>query len=298
MDHRGSLPRLESAMRDMDWRRVKVVPLDLAQPWPTHARDELGYPDYIINYASQSHVDRSIIDPIPFVQNNVNLMLNMLQYAVALPDLQVFLQISTDEVYGPCAGAPHVEWSPIVPSNPYSASKAAQEALAISYWRTYNLPLVLTNTMNLIGEYQDDEKFVPMVIKSVLSNRIVTIHTGIDGKPGSRCWIHARNLADGVLWLLLHSGVSVYTPMQGIEPKPARWNIVGEELDNLTLAQRIATVLSRPLKYSLVDFHSTRPGHDARYALDGTALAEAGWTAPVSLDTAIKAITRWPEYSD
>ncbi len=278
LDHQGRLVRLESARAGFPDERLTIVPCDLSQSFSSEHVRLFGDVDYVVNYASDSHVD---------------LALNLLEFARTLPALKMFVQLSTDEVYGACAGDPHVEWSPIVPSNPYSASKACQEAIAISYWRTYGLPLIITNTMNLIGEYQDPEKFVPMVVKAVQEGRTVSIHSGIDGKPGQRHWIHCRNLADGILFLLKNAPVSVYAPQIGVEPKPARYNVVGEEADNLNLAMRIAAVLGKPLHYELTDYHSTRPGHDARYALDGTKLAGLGWEAPVSLDTALKAIVDW-----
>ncbi len=193
-------------MRGFPNDRVNVVPCDLAFPLPSSVSRAIPAPDYIVNYASGSHVDRSIANPGPFIRNNVNLMINVLDFARYRggDDLIAFVQISTDEVYGPCPQSrqPHGEWSAIVPSNPYAASKAAQEAIATAYWRTYGLPLLLINCMNIIGEHQDSEKFVPMVVKTVLEGRTVSIHGSPAGEPGSRCWLHARNLADGWLHLI------------------------------------------------------------------------------------------------
>ena len=117
--------------------------------------------DYIINMASNSAVERSTADPTECLRNNHDLVVNMLEFARRVnPD--IFFQVSTDEVYGEAKpDQAHVEWDVILPSNPYAASKAAQEAIAIAYWRTYDVPVVLTNTMNNIGEWQDPEKFNP-----------------------------------------------------------------------------------------------------------------------------------------
>ena len=294
-DHKGHPRRLESAIEGLDANRVTTIPVDLRKPLATATGLAMANlePSYIVNYAAESDVFRSIADPRPFVENNVELMLTVLDFARTLPSLKAFVQISTDEVYGACYGEPHKEWSTILPSNPYAASKAAQEAIAISYWRTYGVPLVLVNCMNMIGELQDPEKFVPMVTAKVLSGDTVPIHADWSGKPGSRHWIHARNLADGILYLLEHTGISVYGEMDGVVPMPARWNIVGEEVDNLTMAQMISSALDKPLHYELVDFHTSRPGHDLRYALDGRKLELAGWKAPISLDKTIKSIVEW-----
>jgi dTDP-glucose 4,6-dehydratase len=188
--HRGDPLRIDSMPA-----RYEIHHADLASPLSHRLIDRIGHIDVIINMASESHVDRSIEDPVPFVENNVSLALSMLEYArIVRP--QLFVQISTDEVYGPAMdGELHREWSKILPSNPYSASKAAQEAIAFSYWRTYGVPVLITNTMNNFGERQDREKMIPMCISRIATGKTVTIH-GSPGNIGSRFYLHARNHAD------------------------------------------------------------------------------------------------------
>jgi dTDP-glucose 4,6-dehydratase len=199
-------------------------------------------------------------------------------------------------VYGPAPGhIRHAEWSPILPSNPYSASKAAQEAIAISYWRTYDIPLVITNTMNIIGPMQDPEKYVPMVIRNVIDGETVTIH-GTDEQIGSRFYLHARNQADALVTLLEGgAGMPYSIATEFDQHEPDRYNVVGEvELNNLELAQMIADVLGKPLKYELVDFHSTRPGHDLRYALDGSKIKrDYDWEPPVKFQDSLAQTVDW-----
>ena len=271
--------------------RVTIITHDLVAPFSELSMRKMGKIDYILNIASESHVDRSITDPVPFIKNNVDVALNMLEAARILKP-EVFIQFSTDEVYG-CApeGVDHAEWSPIIPSNPYSASKAAQEAIAISYWRTYNVPVIITNTMNLMGERQDKEKFIPICIRKILAGEEITIHSYPDKTtPGSRFYIHARNAADGLLFILDNLPAKFF----GQADRPDRYNIVGEkEVDNLTLANMIANILDKPLKYILTDFHSSRPGHDSRYALSGEKLAKEGWTPPVSLERSLESMILW-----
>ena len=188
--HKGNSDRIASSLEgNDDWhRRVHVVMCDLSNPLSATTKRRFGDVSEIWNVASESHVDRSIEHPGEFIQNNVALMTNLLDYAVEIRNqLTLFLQMSTDEVYGPAPqGFAHVEWDTIMPSNPYSASKAAQEAIAFSYWRTYNVPVVITNTMNIIGEMQDPEKFVPMTIKKLLSGEPMTVHVSPEGIAGSR----------------------------------------------------------------------------------------------------------------
>lgn len=269
--------------------RVTIYTHDLNSPLSKVLIDKLKGVDYIVNLASMSHVDTSITDPVPFVQNNVNLVLNMLELAREIKPKK-FIQFSTDEVYGPMLnGIPHPEWDPILPSNPYSASKASQEAIAISYWRTYSVPLILTNTMNIIGEKQDGEKFLPKIVKNVKNGTTMTIHAQ-NGVAGSRFYLHARNAADAILFILKNVDLQMFPQFN----EPVRLNVVGKtELNNLELAKMVANIMGKELKYEFVDVHTTRPGHDPRYGLDGTKLKELGYDYPVDFDESLKRTIEW-----
>lgn len=298
--HHGSQERLNRVLKAAgnDAKRVKVVRCDLSQPFTQNVfggRD--WHPHYIWNIASESHVDRSLEDPVPFVENNVKLILNVLEYAKEV-EPEIFLQMSTDEVFGPAPeGYSHHEWDKIKPSNPYSASKAAQEAIAYSYWRAYNVPVVLTNTMNLIAPgpgYQSSEKFVPLVVSKVANEEEVQIHSTPEGVSGSRCWIDVRDFADA--WLFLTErlagdpGIRYYPSMP---EELHRYNIVGPEASNLKVAQMIADEMGEALYYRMVNFHDSRPGHDPRYSLDGSKLEEFGWTPSRTLEETIRDIVNW-----
>lgn len=305
--HRGNTDRIASSLVGNDaWhRRVSVDMVDLTAPISETVARRWGKIDMVLNIASESHVDRSIEDPVPFVRNNVDIILNLLEYARQIQP-RLFFQMSTDEVYGPAEpGYDCVEWDPIIPSNPYSASKAAQEAIAISYWRSYDVPVVITNTMNLFGEMQDREKYFARIVEHILAGKSVPVHVGDDGKSGSRFYIHARNFADAWLHLIRHldeSGpghLARYPLGDGV---PCRFHIVGDrEVTNLELAQIIADHMGRELKWTPVNYHSSRPGHDLRYALDGTKMASTGWRSPVSFERSVENTVSWmlehPEWS-
>lgn len=312
--HKGISDRLVTAMDGLDQSRVTIVQTDLTAPISKVSAHKFGDINYILNVASESHVDRSIEEPAAFIQSNVALITNILDYARTLPNLEVFLQVSTDEVYGPASpGEAHREWiDNIKPSNPYSASKAAQEAIAYSYWRTYDIPLIISNTMNIIGETQDSEKFFPKTLLNVLNETEMTIHASDEGEIGSRFYLHARNQADGLLFLIkefskpywkLGPGNYIVDEVSGESESlrysqggtvPFRYHIVGErEVDNLEMAQLIAEAVGKPLKYRLEDFHSSRPGHDLRYALNGDKIKAIGWTAPIPLEASIKSTVEW-----
>ena len=293
--HKGTPERIEEVLKgNPAWRdRVEVITHDLTAPFTDTTKRRIGHIDHIINVASESHVDRSITDPVPFVMNNVALVLNMLEFAREVSP-KTFLQISTDEVYGPAPdGVNHKEWATILPSNPYSASKAAQEAICISYWRTYGVPVIITNTMNLFGEMQDTEKYTAQLIRRISSGDVVSVH-GKPGAVGSRYYLHARNQANALLYILENVQPEMYVD-QGDIDRPSRFNIVGDvEMDNLELAEKVAELMEKPLKYEFVDHHSTRPGHDRRYALDGTKLKQQfGWKAPKDFVASLKQYIDW-----
>ncbi len=289
------------------WRdRVKVFTHDLAAPFSSLDTEKINSAgvSHIVHFAAESHVDRSIVEPADVIRNNVMVTVNSLDLARNIKGLKSFVQISTDEVYGAAEGDYcHKEWDPIIPSNPYSASKAAQEAIATSYWRTYGVPVIITNTMNNIGQRQSADKFLPMIIRKVLSGETVGIHS-VDGTVGSRYYLHAANHADAINFIL-DSAVNYPAPGR-VEPfstRPLRANVVGElELSNLHLARIVAEEVGKPLVYDLVDAHSSRPGHDLRYALDGSFMESLGWTPPVPLIDSIKSTVRWyldnPEWLD
>jgi dTDP-glucose 4,6-dehydratase len=301
--HLGISARIRAVLEELpkEASRVKVITHDLTAPIDFVTAREFGDPDVIINMASESHVDRSISDPRNFVENNVALALTIYEYARTLPNLSLLLQIGTDEVYGPAApGINHPEWSPQIPSNPYSASKSAQEAIGISYWRTFNVPVVLTNTMNIIGERQDLEKFVPLTIRSLLRSEAVPVHAvEVDGgwRPGSRFYLHARNQADALRFLIEKFKDAPICYSDGLE-RPERFNIRGEkELSNVEMVELIAENLGIPrtqsnlIKY--INVEGTRPGHDLRYALDDTKMKTLGWVPPVAFEKSLERVVRW-----
>lgn len=290
--HKGTPERITEIFdRTPEFRdRVRVLIHDLTVPFTEHTLSTLPQIDYIINFASDSHVYRSIEEPAPFVRNNVNLMLTILELARIVKP-KVFFQVSTDEVYGSAPiGTLYKEWSVIKPSNPYAASKAAQEALAISYWRTYNVPLVITNTVNNFGENQDSEKYLSKLIKQIHNDEVVTIH-GNDDFIGGRFYIYVDNHADAILHIIKNVPIKFFKDEQDL---PLRFNVTSEdELDNREVAFLVAELMGKELKYKLVDFHSERPGHDRRYALDGTALKETGWEMPFKLHESLKKYIEW-----
>jgi len=286
-------------LRDIDCfdnSRVKIFPIDLTLPISDGVKREVGQVDYLINLASASHVDNSIEDPVPFIQNNINLMLYLLEWCRTL-QIKKFIHFSTDEVYG--TAPKHInycEGDRTNPGNPYSASKAAQESICRAYANTYGLPIIITNTMNVIGERQHPEKFVPLVIRKVTEGETVQVHADETRcNAGTRFYIHARNVADAIHFLLSNETES----LDNIDASKGQYNIVGErEIDNLLLAQTIAEIIGNPLQYEMCDFHSSRPGHDLRYALDGEKIKKAGWESPKGFEESLQKTVNWTIKND
>lgn len=297
--HKGWPDRLTELFKNHPgWKeRLTVVTHDLTAPFSKLTKDKIGHVDYIVNMASLSDVQASIEDPVPFVLNNIHIALNMLEYARELPDLQAFIQISTDEVYGATTREQqHPEWDALIPSNPYAASKASQEMLAIAYWRTYGVPVIITNTMNNFGEMQQSSKFPAMIQKWVNNGEEVTIHGSKDGDIGTRWYIHSRNHADALIFILKNLPPVKYN--DGAD-RPDRYNITGDkQVDNLELAQIIADFMGKPLKYRIEDYHSTRPGHDRHYGLTGDKLRNLGWKAPLTFEESLKNTIEWQREHD
>ena len=267
-------------------KRVKVFCLDLVHPLTDGVKKEIGSDvDYIVHMAAETHVDNSISDPKLFIKNNIMSTFNMLEFARELgSNLKFFFNFSTDEVFGPALGTTmYKEWDRHKPTNPYSASKSAAEQICISYENTYKVPLMMVNVMNVFGERQHVEKFIPLVIKKILNNEEVMIHSYPDCKTsGTRFYIHARNVAAAVFFLIKNGEIG------------EKYNITGErEVSNLEMAQFIAKTLNKDLKYKMVNFHDTRPGHDLRYGLDGTKMFEMGWKLPLSYEDSLRKTIEW-----
>ena len=293
--HKGFRERIDRIIMDHPkWRsRVRDIQHDLVCPIPPAMIDDIGHVDYILHLAALSDVYFSIENPVYTIQNNVNSTLMMLEYARGLKGLEAFVYFSTDEVYGPAVnGTGHKEWSTHRPSNAYAASKAASEDICYTYWRAFDVPLIITNTMNNFGQMQGPSKFPAMVQKALNSGEEINVHAH-DGEIGTRFYIHSRNAADALLFIL-NRGARRHEV--GQLDQPHRYNVVGEvQLSNLEIAQSIAKIMGKELKYKLVDFHSKNPAHDMHYGLDGSNLKELGWEQPISYQESMEDTVNWQQ---
>ena len=233
--------------------------------------------DVIVNFAAESHVDRSILDASPFIETNIKgtqiLLEGARQYKVAR-----FVQVSTDEVYGSIDSGRFTEESPLSPSSPYSASKTAADLLCRAYFKTHHLPVIITRCTNNLGPYQFPEKLIPLVITNALENKAVPVYG--DG----------LNIRDWVF--VLDHCQAIDTVIQKGKPGEI-YNIgSGNEKTNLELIRKLLELLDKP--QSLIQFVTDRPAHDRRYALDCAKIAtELGWKPAYSFEKGLSATVAW-----
>jgi dTDP-glucose 4,6-dehydratase len=240
----------------------------------------------VVNFAAESHVDRSILDSTPFLHTNIGGVQSLLE-AVRRVSVERFLQISTDEVYGDKAGKPpSTEDSPLAPSSPYSASKAAADLLCFSYRRTYGLPILLTRSSNNYGSYQFPEKLIPLLLRNGLGDLDFPVYG--DGRQ-IRDWIHVEDNCLGLLAVLEKGEIgSIY-------------NIgTSEERSNLAVVEAICAAIAAYKRVDLrqlterIRYVTDRPGHDRRYALDTSKVRKAlGWAPRVDFPGGLQRTVHW-----
>jgi len=285
LNYAGDLNKITDS-EVFDPKRINFVWHDLKSPISETTHKLIGRLDYCIHFAAESHVDRSLEDSIPFVMSNVVGTANLLEYFRNYQSECKTLIFSTDEVFGPAPeGVYFKEDDNFRPSNPYSASKAGEEMIAYSFAHAFSLPISVVRSMNIIGEKQHYEKFVPKTMRAILNNDKIILHGRGREDLSSRCWIHARNVADSLLFLLDKA------------EKEEFYHIVGEERTVLEIADWICEVVKgRKLKdeeVEFVDYSIARSGHDKRYALSGEKLAKMGWNTPVDLEKSLKKTVKW-----
>ena len=264
-------------------KRLKFFCMDFNYPISWGIAKEIGEVDYILHLGAETHVDNSIKDAEPFVMSNVLGTMRMLDFARTQNKLKRFVYFSTDEVFGPADDDVSYKDNDRYDSrNPYAATKAGGEELAMSYANSHGVPVIVTHCMNAFGERQHPEKFIPLTIRKVLRGEKLLIYANDNGEAGKRSYIHCRNISAALLFLLDNSQIR------------DKYNIRGEqEVDNLALAQFISRVLGKDLIHEVVSFHCARPGCDWRYSLDGAKLYDMGFHLPKTFGSSLEKTIRW-----
>jgi dTDP-glucose 4,6-dehydratase len=276
LTYAGNLANLAELRSDS---RHVMVRADIAD---TEAMDRVvteHRPDAIVNFAAESHVDRSIIDPAAFVRTNV-LGTSVLLQASRKHRIARFLQVSTDEVYGSLdeSAAAFTESTPLAPRSPYSASKASADLLTLAFHHTYGLPALVTRASNNYGSHQFPEKLIPLATLNVLRGEPIPVYG--DGR-NVRDWLHVEDHCRGLHAALAAGRAGEVYNFGG-----------GAERRNIDVALTILRLLKRP--ESMIRYVTDRPGHDWRYAVDSTkATTELGWQPQRTFEEALAETLRW-----
>ena len=278
LTYAGRVETLEPVMKDP---RFVFIKGDIADRDAVYACFEEHKPDAVINFAAESHVDRSIVDPGVFLRTNV-IGVGVLMDACRKYGMVRFHQVSTDEVYGDLPlDRPDLffyEDTPLHASSPYSASKASGDLLALAYYRTYKLPVTISRCSNNYGPYQFPEKLIPLMITNALNDKPLPVYG--DGK-NVRDWLYVRDHCVAVDLVLRNGKIGEV------------YNIGGHnELENMSVVKTILRELGKP--ESLISFVTDRPGHDRRYAIDPAKInKELGWLPTTGFSEGIKHTIKW-----
>ena len=233
-------------------------------------------PDAIINFAAESHVDRSIIDPQSFIKTDI-LGAQTLLEAAKKYQIERFVQISTDEVYGSIKKGFFTEESPLRPNSPYSASKTAADLMVRAYQQTFGLPVLITRSSNNFGNFQYPEKLIPLFVTNLLEDKKVPIYG--DGQQ-IRDWLYVIDNCEGIDFVLHHGQIGEI------------YNIgSNNERTNLEITKIILDQLGKD--ESCIEYVKDRPGHDQRYALDSTKLRNLGWQSRYEFEEAMAKTVQW-----
>lgn len=232
--------------------------------------------DAIINYAAETHVDRSILDPKAFITTDVLGTYTLLEAAKKY-GIKKYIQISTDEVFGSIQDGKFTEESPFEPNSPYAASKAGGDHLCRAYFKTYGTPVIVTHSCNFFGPYQYPEKLIPLFITNLLENKKVPVYG--DGQQ-IREWIFTEDHCRAIDAILQKGEIGEV------------YNIgTGNEIPNIEITKILLKELGKD--ESSIDYVKDRPGHDRRYAIDSGKLRKLGWQPEVNFEQGIKQTVDW-----
>ena len=260
--------------------------------------------DYVVNFAAESHVDRSILNPRKFIETNILGTQTLLEAARqswwhknGFRDGVMYLQVSTDEVYGSIERGYFTEENPLDPHSPYSASKASADLIVQSYCNTYGFPAVITRCSNNYGPYQFPEKLIPLMISNILSGKKLPVYG--DGK-NIRDWIHVSDHCNAIMKILEKSepgeifNIGSNNEWSNIDLVKRLITIVREEVEKDEKFQDFAKISPSEMNENLIEFVTDRPGHDERYAIDNNKIKKViGWEPKITFEQGLRETVRW-----
>jgi dTDP-glucose 4,6-dehydratase len=266
--------RLENLQDVADDPRYRFIRGDICDP--EAVREAMAGCQLAVNFAAETHVDRSLLGAAHFIETDVKGVMVLLEEARKV-GLERFIQVSTDEVYGSIARGSFTEESVLNPRNPYAASKAGGDRMAYAYWATYGVPVIITRASNNYGPYQYPEKLIPLFVTNALRDEPLPLYG--DGR-NVRDWLYVEDHCRALLFLLEHGQPGEVYNIAG-----------GNERENIEVTRAVLRLLGKP--ESLIRFVADRPGHDRRYSLDASKLRRLGWQPQVSFEEGLERTVRW-----
>lgn len=269
LTYAGNMSSLQDVLNDVEFIKGDICD-------ETTVKKSIRYCDCVVNFAAETHVDRSISSSTAFVQTDV-LGVHVLLLAAKDCQIERFIQVSTDEVYGSTDRAPFKEGDPLRPSSPYAASKAGADLLALSFFTTYGFPCVITRSSNNYGPYQHPEKMIPRFITSAMRNRELPVYGQGDNV---RDWIHVADNCAAIDYIRQRGELG------------ETYNIgAGNEHSNLETTNAILRLVGKPS--TLIAFTTDRLGHDKRYSLDCSKIETLGWQPKISFEEGLAQVVQW-----
>lgn len=287
LDHASSLQRITQS------DRIRLIWWDLKAEINKLIKTQLKYTDLIIHASASSHVDRSVFDPTSFFLDNAVGTVNLYNWAKTESSVEKIIYVSTDEVFG-SAGTTTAfkEEDPTHPENPYAASKAAAESISFAFASTYRLPISIVRMTNIIGTKQHPEKFIPLVIKKILNDEQIEVHSNdTQTKSGTRYYLDVEDMCNAF-------GILISKPIDTIRKDNLFIGVNhisgNDEISNTTIVEKIGRILAKNPSYKLVSYSKSRPYHDLNYRLDDTRFRRLySWKPLISLDDSLLRIVKW-----
>lgn len=274
MTYAGNPANLADVANDARYRFVRG---DICDAAAVADALELGPVDAIVNFAAETHVDRSILDPEAFLRTDI-LGTHVLLEAVRRRKIERFLQVSTDEVYGHVASGASTESDTIAPRSPYAASKAGGDLQVLAYYTTYGTPVLVTRGSNTYGSHQFPEKLIPLFVTNLIDDKPVPVYG--DGLQ-IRDWLHAEDHARGILCVLERGAIGNAYNIGG-----------GNSRTNMEITKRLLDLCGRSYE-THVTYVADRAGHDRRYALDASKTKALGWKPMIDFETGLAETVTW-----